>query len=193
MKYNRLTIIKEDGVMWKDERPAVLCKCDCGNEIRVPLKNLKNNNTKSCGCLNRELILERNTKHGQSIRGKVTKNYMVYRAMIARCSNPKNKAYKYYGGRGIKVGKEFLGEKGFANYLKELGKKPKGRITVGRINNNKGYIKGNIHWETYKEQANNTRKTLILKGIKLNEYIKKYGTTKAAIYSRRYRLKKLFS
>lgn len=192
MKFNRLTIIKEDGVIWKDQRKAYLCKCDCGNYIRTVLKSLRSGNTKSCGCLEKEILQKRNFKHGHSIRGNTSKEYMVYSAMVARCTNPKNKSYKYYGGRGIKVGKEFLGAKGFLRYLKELGPKPKTkhRWTVGRINNDKGYCLGNIQWETFKQQANNTQRTLIINNLKLDEYVKRNKTTKSAVYSRRYRLKR---
>lgn len=48
-KFGLLTAIKEDGkgnggkVYW-------LCRCDCGNEKRVRGTDLKNGNTKSCGC-----------------------------------------------------------------------------------------------------------------------------------------------
>jgi len=52
-KFGRLTVIrrmpndKNYNTMW-------LCKCDCGNETTVCASNLKQGNTKSCGCLNRE-------------------------------------------------------------------------------------------------------------------------------------------
>lgn len=31
------------------------CKCDCGNEVVVFRQNLRMGNTKSCGCLSREI------------------------------------------------------------------------------------------------------------------------------------------
>lgn len=47
-KFNLLTVIsKIEGsspVKWK-------CKCDCGNFCEVSGNNLRNNHTKSCGCL----------------------------------------------------------------------------------------------------------------------------------------------
>lgn len=50
-KYNRLTPLyrvennKENKARW-------VCRCDCGNIVTVTGKDLRTNNTKSCGCLN---------------------------------------------------------------------------------------------------------------------------------------------
>lgn len=38
------------------------CKCDCGNEIEVIGQNLKNGNTKSCGCYRKQVNTNRLTK-----------------------------------------------------------------------------------------------------------------------------------
>lgn len=46
-KFNRLTAISRDNGKWK-------CVCDCGNTVYTSVANLRNNNTKSCGCLQRE-------------------------------------------------------------------------------------------------------------------------------------------
>lgn len=42
------------------------CRCDCGNEVDVWASNLLNGHTKSCGCLIKETLLIRNTRHGMS-------------------------------------------------------------------------------------------------------------------------------
>lgn len=36
-----------------------LCKCDCGNEVKVPIDRLTGKNTQSCGCLSKEKTSER--------------------------------------------------------------------------------------------------------------------------------------
>lgn len=49
-KYNSLTIIKE--VDFEKGNPRkVLCKCDCGKEKVIRWTSLRNEHTKSCGCL----------------------------------------------------------------------------------------------------------------------------------------------
>ena len=53
-KYGKLTVIAEAPNI--GGRTAWLCKCDCGNEIQVITKSLRNGNTKSCGCLHKIAI-----------------------------------------------------------------------------------------------------------------------------------------
>lgn len=48
--YGKLTVIEYAG-KGKDHRALWRCKCDCGNECVVCGKNLRNGNTKSCGCI----------------------------------------------------------------------------------------------------------------------------------------------
>lgn len=49
-KFGRLTVLYENG---RNKYKSVIwhCLCDCGNECDVDAPSLKNNNTKSCGCL----------------------------------------------------------------------------------------------------------------------------------------------
>ena len=54
-RYERLTVIRRVGSD-KHKRATWLCKCDCGNEVTVVSGNLHSGNTKSCGCLHRELV-----------------------------------------------------------------------------------------------------------------------------------------
>lgn len=57
-KFGRLTVVEYLGYFIKEgakeKRYWVRCICDCGNEKVVNLKNLKNGNTQSCGCLQKE-------------------------------------------------------------------------------------------------------------------------------------------
>jgi len=58
--FGKLTIIKCIGKeVYSDSlRRIWLCKCECGNDVVIKnIGNLKNGNTQSCGCLNKELII----------------------------------------------------------------------------------------------------------------------------------------
>ncbi len=65
-RFGRLLVIKRvDNLITKSNKSYVywLCKCDCGNEIKVTATNLKNNKTKSCGCYQREMASKRRIKY----------------------------------------------------------------------------------------------------------------------------------
>lgn len=137
-----------------------LCLCDCGKYKEIVGSKLKTGNTKSCGCLKTERLKKFNTKHKSSN----LKIYRVWRAMKERCYNPKNKRYKNYGERGIKVCDEWLdkenGSSNFISWALENGYK-KG-LSIDRINVNGNYEPLNCRWITMKEQGRNTTKNRII-------------------------------
>ena len=59
-KFGRLTVIKRVGSNPKNRNARWLCKCDCGTEKLIDGVSLRNGNTKSCGCLKKELLTKLN-------------------------------------------------------------------------------------------------------------------------------------
>ena len=144
-KFNLLTVIKADGKT-NDGHLTYLCKCDCGNETSVQGRLLRNNNTKSCGCLRATSQF----KHGSSF----TRLYRIYNDMKDRCNRVTRKDYKYYGGKGITVCKEWLNSfETFKEWAINNGYTQE--LTIDRIDNAKGYCPTNCRWSTRKEQSQN--------------------------------------
>lgn len=71
-KFNRLLVL-EDTKKNKNHSSLWICKCDCGKIKTVRGIDLKTNNTKSCGCLNKEKQQERNKNntYGKANKGKI--------------------------------------------------------------------------------------------------------------------------
>ena len=76
-----------------------------------------------------------------------------------RCYNPKNKAYKHYGARGIKMCDEWLNEiDGHDNFVRwALDNGYKEGLTIERINVDGDYCPDNCKWATWSEQTFNRR------------------------------------
>lgn len=71
-KFGRLTVLYRTKV-GNGRKVYWMCQCDCGNIVEKSINDLLSGNTKSCGCLNREVSHNRNFKNitGQKF-GKLT-------------------------------------------------------------------------------------------------------------------------
>ena len=130
-----------------------LCKCTCGKFIIVMLTYLKNNNTKSCGCLQKEKVSVLNKTHGLSYKHPL---YEVWKSMKGRCYTLSNRQYIDYGGRGIFICAEWLNDfQKFYNWSIENGWQKS--LTIDRKNNDGPYSPGNCRYVSNKIQALNKR------------------------------------
>ena len=131
-------------------------RCECGNVVSVRGDALRTGSTRSCGCQGAENLKLRK-KHGHTSRLGASAIYGVWKSMRARCANPDNKAYKWYGGRGITCAPEWQEFDAFAADM-AAGWAP--GLTLERKDVNGGYNKENCCWVTQAQQMLNTRRNV---------------------------------
>lgn len=180
-RFERLTVIESAGSF--NRKLFWLCRCDCGTRAVVKAVRLRSGHTKSCGCLQVERAAERgraNVTHGKAR----SRTYRIWRALKNRCENPKNPAYKYYGGRGIAVCERW---KFFPNFLADMGE-PEDGLSIDRIDSNGPYEPANCRWATATEQSRNTRWnrniTFQDRTLCVSEWAGIFGVTSQIIFSR---------
>lgn len=154
--FGRLTVIQEAGktsngmYLWK-------CRCVCKNYITITGTSLTQGHTRSCGCLHKDMLRKRLTTHGHS---KLHYYYRMWRSIKERCHTKTSTRFKYYGARGIVFHEIWYNDfNKFFIYLKKyIGLRPDERHTIDRIDNNKGYVPGNLRWVTMSVQNFNKRR-----------------------------------
>lgn len=183
-KFNYLTVMYATGHIEGKKGYFWHCKCDCGNEVDVLGESLKSGNTTACGC-RKSVGWGNSYKHGMS----GTRIYRIWMAMKRRCLNKNDDYYYNYGGRGITICNEWLGDNGFQNFYK--WSKENGytdELTIDRINNDGDYEPSNCRWATRFEQMKNTRNTRRFeyngKLYTAKELEGFYGVTSTVIYQR---------
>lgn len=165
-------------------RPAWECVCTCGKTFLATGTTLRSGNASKCpACIPAQRI-EIATKHG----GVGSPEYISFSAMKQRCSDPKNKRFDRYGGRGIQVCERWLNS--FSNFLEDMGPKPSPNHSIERLDTDKNYEPGNCVWATKEVQANNrsnnTRIEIDGRVQNLSQWAKETGVHRTVI-SRRIR------
>ena len=137
----KLKVIGDSGKR-KSRRPIWSCRCACGNEVEILGKYLLNGDTKSCGC-----IAKGNSHNRTGYKTLGGSYWYVVVAQAKRRGIPfsisAKQAYKQMERQGwtCSLTKEPLS---FALNLRDS--KGGQTASLDRIDNTKGYVKGNIQW-----------------------------------------------
>lgn len=189
-RFGRLTVIecvqrssrKCGPTIWK-------CKCDCGTLKNIQSTHLVQGATKSCGCVYKDYLSNKNRKHGMTGQ----RFYRIWSGMLTRVRNPK---FTNYNGRGIGVCDRWLEFKNFqedmyGEYLQHVEAHGEADTSIDRMDNDGDYCPENCEWATMAEQSINTRKNkkYVVNGesLVLAEIAEKYSIPVETIF---YRIKK---
>ena len=194
-KFGRLTVVRFDHK--ENGRKYYLCQCDCGNFKIVSNHSLKSGNTKSCGCLHKEILIQRN-KDNRVHHPENERLLRIWRAMLHRCYKETDEHYDYYGGRGIKVCDDWHDFEAFQKWALVNGYAD--NLTIDRLDGNKDYCPENCSWVTMTVQNNHKSDTkwLTYKGKtqSLSDWCRELGLdyfrTKARLNSLRWSVEDAF-
>lgn len=178
---NGFKIIKDLGNDGNIRKALVECKI-CKKEYKTHPWQLVDR--KHCGCITRGTKVSK-YRHTHKRLCK------IFVMMKARCNNPKDSSYAYYGAKGIKICDKWMADPdAFCDWALSNGYRDD--LTIDRIDGSIGYSPDNCRWETRLTQARNRNYSImsmsIAKQIRAdhaslnqNELAAKYKVSRATI------------
>ena len=126
--------------------------CSCGNTGLSQSSPLVKGKSKSCGCLQKEIVGALKRTHGKC----GTRTYKTWEMMVQRCTNINYDSYPDYGGKGVRVCESWL--ESFEAFYFDMGDRPAMTSLNRKINEETGspyavYSKDTCEWASNTTQA----------------------------------------
>jgi hypothetical protein len=157
------------------------CVCECGTKRAVFGGDLKRGGSLSCGCLTRERSSARLATHRMTTHPA----YSSWKHMKTRCTNHKDRNYRLYGGRGVRLCERWLS---FEKFWEDMGPTWLSGASIDRIDTNGDYAPENCRWATPLQQAGNRRTQRLINTpdgpMSVTEAAKLFGLTRNTIFAR---------
>jgi len=178
---NHLRVVGLHGARGKDT--TWLCSCECGKTVIYTGRRLRHGSVLSCGCV--PMPGPANKTHGEGGRSKnASVEYAIWNGIKIRTSHTNRKDSANYALRGIGMDAEWRAS--YEKFLAAVGRRPSPQHSLGRIDNDLGYVPGNVRWETLEEQANNKRTSRFIEaaGVRLTvaQWAKRLGVNDKSLY-----------
>ncbi len=169
-------------VVERPEGDKPLCRCLlCGGTSTPNRSNLRRGSSTRCPACARKSGAFKRRKYRASCSDEDRRRLLnrIY-AAIGRCTDPFNRAYANYGGRGIDVYLSWVENPGaFLDYLLAIPGWDDPKQTLDRIDNDAGYVPGNLRFRTHREQQSNRQDTLWIehsgRKLTLQEFHREYA------------------
>lgn len=135
-----------------------LCRCDCGGEVikhGSQLRRVTRTGCRACEHISRCAV---HLRHGGAAAGQ-SRLYRIWKAMRTRCTNDRQAAWKYYGGKGITICAEWQDFGTFRTwalahgYEDRAGATRGASLTIERKNHDGPYSPENCEWLTGSENS----------------------------------------
>lgn len=152
-KFGRLRVLQKLDTKLKNyKHTAWVCKCSCGEVVKVLSNCLRTGQVRSCGCLRRHTAHKNFFVHGEVN----TPTYRSWKSMLNRIYGKDLNHAKYYSK--VSICKRWHT---FLEFKKDMGCRPE-NTTIHRVDNSKGYYKNNCVWASATVQQRNTRRNRLI-------------------------------